>query len=63
MRTGTFLCPERRRTLSLLLSSMRVFDAPCLPPIGAEGNAARLPAFLNVARVVTAGANNDHFDQ
>ncbi|MCC8363404.1 hypothetical protein LK996_10000 [Lysobacter sp. A6] len=34
-----------------------------LVPIGAEGNAARLPAFLNVARVVTAGANNDHFDQ
>jgi cytochrome c peroxidase len=34
-----------------------------LPPIGAEGNATRLPAFLNVTAAIRAGTNNDHFDQ
>jgi cytochrome c peroxidase len=34
-----------------------------LVPIGAAGNAARLPSFLNVSRTVVAGTNNDHFDQ
>jgi cytochrome c peroxidase len=34
-----------------------------LAAVGAAGNATRLPAFLNVARVATAGLNNDHFDQ
>jgi cytochrome c peroxidase len=34
-----------------------------LAAIGAAGNAARLPAFLNVRNVATAGSNNDHFDQ
>ena len=34
-----------------------------LAPVGAGGNAARLPAFLNVSRTIVAGTNNDHFDQ
>jgi hypothetical protein len=34
-----------------------------LTPVGAGGNAARLPAFLNVTAAVRAGTNNDHFDQ
>ena len=34
-----------------------------LLPIGAAGNSARLPAFLNVQRVPTPGVNNDIFDQ
>ncbi|NUS61930.1 MAG: hypothetical protein HOQ01_13365 [Lysobacter sp.] len=34
-----------------------------LAAVGAAGNATRLPAFLNISRVVTAGTNNDHFDQ
>ncbi|BCT93730.1 hypothetical protein LYSHEL_27570 [Lysobacter helvus] len=34
-----------------------------LTAVGAAGHATRLPAFLNVANVVTAGDNNDHFDQ
>jgi cytochrome c peroxidase len=41
-------------------------STPCfshLAAVGAEGHPERLPAFLNVARTVTAGSNNDHFDQ
>ena len=34
-----------------------------LDPVGAAGTATRVPAFLNIANTVTAGANNDHFDQ
>jgi len=34
-----------------------------LTALGAAGRSTRLPAFLNVANVVTAGTNNDHFDQ
>jgi hypothetical protein len=34
-----------------------------LLPVGAAGNAGRLPAFLNVQRTPTTGSNNDHFDQ
>ena len=34
-----------------------------LTPIGADGNASRLPAFLGVTATVRAGTNNDHFDQ
>jgi hypothetical protein len=34
-----------------------------LVPIGAAGNATRLPAFLNVAPLPRDGTNNDQFDQ
>ncbi|UHQ19041.1 hypothetical protein LVB87_12740 [Lysobacter sp. KIS68-7] len=34
-----------------------------LVPVGAGGNAARLPAFLNVSNTPRNGTNNDHFDQ
>ena len=34
-----------------------------LPPVGAEGHADRLPAFLNVSSTRLSGSNNDQFDQ
>jgi hypothetical protein len=34
-----------------------------LVPVGAAGNATRLPAFLNVAPLPRDGTNNDQFDQ
>ena len=38
---------------------------PCfmhIDPVGAGGHANRLPSFMNVARTVQPGPNNDHYD-